>query len=196
MSIAVVCKLDEMEKVGQSATDILHVLRAERAVAGEPGPSLSAVYRTMRGQSYKRGAPERRGRPAKLPPGLVGVAEEARLNLVQSANSEYMVTWGDVYKETRQLLKARGMLTKKVHMPCADWFMKTVRAKTNVRARHGKRRISHEKDYKARRLELAKKWARYPKSWWEHHIHAYTDNKTFVTPRTGDMKKSDSVPKG
>ena len=80
------------------------------------------------------------------------------------------------------------MLTKKIPMPNADWFVKTVRANTSVRARHGKRRITHETDYKARRLELATRWVKYPKSWWEHHIHAYIDNKTFVVPRTGDMK--------
>ena len=83
MSNAEVCKVDEMEKLGRTATDILHELRAVRAGAGDHGPSLSAVYRTMRGKSYKRGATERRGRPAKLPPGLVEAAEEARLNLAE-----------------------------------------------------------------------------------------------------------------
>ena len=178
-----------MQKRGFGANGILEALRKSRAAAREPGPSRSAVYRTMRGESYTRGAEERRGRRANLPPDMVEVAQAVRLRLLHDAQSEVMVTWSDIYKGTKQILKARGVLARKVRMPSEDWFMKTMRTQTRVRARAGKRRITHEKDYKARRAALAQKWVRYPQSWWAHDIHAYIDNKSFVIARTGDMKK-------
>ena len=189
MSEEEVCKVDAMQKRGCAANGILGALRKTRAAAGEPGPSRSAVYRTMRGESYTRGAEEHRGRRANLPPGMVDIAQEVRLRLLDDAKSELMVTWSDIYKGTKQILQATGVLTRKVPMPSEDWFTKTMRAQTRVRARPGKRRITHEKDYKARRAALAEKWVMYPQSWCGHDIHAYIDNKAFVIARTGDMKK-------
>ena len=189
MSEAEVCKVDELQKAGWQASAILQALQKERRKAGELGPSLSGVYRAMSGLVYKRGATELRGRPTTLPRQLLEVASQERMRLIEEAENEFMVTWLDIYKATKAVLKARGMLSKRDRMPSLDWFTKTVRANSKVRSRHGKRRITHEKDYKARRLELAKRWVKYPQSWWETEIHAYIDNKKFVIPRTQEMKK-------
>ena len=62
----------------------------------------------MRGETYVCGAQEQRGRPANLPAGMVDAAHTVRLRLLREAKSEYMVTWSDIYKGTKQLLKARG----------------------------------------------------------------------------------------
>ena len=161
MSETEVCTVDEMQKAGRSAAEFRQVLRHGRRAGGRPAPSLSAAYRTTRGQAYKRGAPECRGRPAKLPAKLVDAAHEVWLALVQEARSQHMVTWGDIYKGTQQLLKARGEVTKKVRMPSVDWFVQAVGAKTQVRARRGRRRAAHENDYEARRYQLAQKCLRF-----------------------------------
>ena len=175
MSEAEVCTVDAMQKRGHGADEILEALLTSRAAAGEAGPSRSAVYRTMRGDSYTRGAEEHRCRRANLPPEMVDVAQTVRLRLLRDAKSEIVVTWSDIYKGTTHILKARGVMTRKVRMPDEVWFTKTMRAQTRVRSRHGKRRITHEKDYKARRAALAATWVRYPQSWWEHEIHAHID---------------------
>ena len=189
MSEGEVCKVEELQKAGWQASAILQTLQKTRRKAGELGPSLSGVYRAMSGQVYKRGATEQRGRPTTLPRQLLSVANQERLRLIDEAENEFLVTWLDIYKATKAVLKARGILSKRARMPSLDWFTKTVRANSEVRARHGKRRITHEKDYKDRRVELAKRWVKYPQSWWETEIHAYIDNKTFVIPRTQEMKK-------
>ena len=157
MSEGEVCKVEELQKAGWQASAILQTLQKARRKAGELGPSLSGVYRAMNGQVYKRGATEQRGRPTTLPRQLLSVANQERLRLIEEAENEFLVTWLDIYKATKAVLKARGILSKRARMPSLDWFTKTVRANSEVRARHGKRHITHEKDYKARRVELAKK---------------------------------------
>ena len=189
MTEAEVATADALQKQGHSAREVLATLQKERRKAGGRGPSQSAVYRFLKGDTYKRGASEQRGRPVALPPDMVSVAEEVRMKLMEASNSQFMVTWSDIYKETKRTLKARGLVTKSVKMPSEDWFTRTMRAQTEVRARPGKRRITHEKDYKARRYELAKQWVKLPKSWWQTRIHAYIDNKHFVVARTAEMKK-------
>ena len=184
MSSAEVASLDAMQKDGRAAGDILETLQKRRRKAGKSGPSEAAAYRAMGGKSYKRNAKEKRGRHSKVPLNFVKVASQVRLRLAKAANSNWLVTWAQVHKETRKKLRAKGSLTRSVKMPGVDMFARRVRSETGVRARPGKRRITHEKDYKARRLDVAMKWVRYSQEWWQNEIHAYIDNKKFVIPRT------------
>ena len=139
MSEAEIYKLEEMQKSGHGAAEIIKALQKARRKAGESGPSAPAVYRAMSGKAYKRGASEQR-RPANL----VKAASRARMRLAREAKSEHMVTWSDIYKDAKKILKAKSAFSKKVRMPSEDWFQRVVRAETDVRARHGKRRITHE----------------------------------------------------
>ena len=101
MSQEEVCTVDAMQKRGHGAVEILEALATPRAAAGEPPPSRSAVYRTMRGETYVRGAQEQRGRPANLPAEMVDAAQAVRLRLLREAKSEDMVTRSDIYKGTK-----------------------------------------------------------------------------------------------
>ena len=184
MSSAEVASLDAMQKDGRAAGDILETLQKRRRKAGKSGPSEAAAYRAMGGKSYKRNAKEKRGRHSKVPLNFVKVASQVRLRLAKAANSNWLVTWAQAHKETKKKLRAKGSLTRSVKMPGVDMFARRVRSETGVRARPGKRRITHEKDYKARRLDVAMKWVRYSQEWWQNEIHAYIDNKKFVIPRT------------
>ena len=166
MSPDEIAKVDEMQKGGSGADEILTRLQKMRSKLGQTGPSQSAVYRAMSGETYKRAYVEQRGRPSTLPANMVKVGFQTRLNLIRKAKSDYQVTWSDVHKETKKVLKTRGALTRSFHMPSEGWFTKIMRAKTELRARAGKRRITHEKDYKLRRFELAKRWVKYPKDTW------------------------------
>lgn len=74
-------------------------------------------------------------------------------------------------------------------MPSQDWFQRTLRSQGAVRARPGKRRITHEKDYEQRRFAQAKEWIKYPKRWWQKGVHVYIDNKKFVKAGTAQHKK-------
>ena len=134
--------MDKLMKNGLAPKDILSALRAARARRGESGPSKTAVYNFLRGKTYERDGQETRGRRAKLPPGLLATANRERLRLIKAAGNEHLVTWEDIAAATKQSLRARGALTRRVRMPSADWLARLVRAATPVRARPGKRRIS------------------------------------------------------
>ena len=70
-----------------------------------------------------------------MPTNLVKVAGQVRLKLARTIESEYMVTWADVFKETKRVLQDRAALTNKVKMPSEGWFARNVRANTKVGAR-------------------------------------------------------------
>ena len=110
MTAKELAKIDEMQKGGWGAGEILDSLQKMRTKAGEPGPSQSAVYRAMGGETYKRDYVEQRGRPTALPANMVKVASQTRLRLIRVAKNEYSVAWSDVYNETKKVLKSRGAL--------------------------------------------------------------------------------------
>ena len=82
MTAKELAKIDEMQKGGWGAGEILDSLQKMRTKAGEPGPSQSAVYRAMGGETYKRDYVEQRGRPTTLPVGT---------SLQQSSHSQVTV---------------------------------------------------------------------------------------------------------
>ena len=142
MSSAEVERMDRLQKQGYAPQDILKLLRESRARCGQAGPSESAVYTFLSGKTYARGRHETRGRKTRLPPRLVETANRERIRLIKEADNQYLVTWGDIAAATKRVLQARGALRGGVRMPSVDWLARCVRAKTEVRARPGKRRIS------------------------------------------------------
>ena len=108
MSSLEVNKLDRMQKQGKEADEILCELKEERERNHEKGQSLSAVYRYMDGETYQRGSKERRGRQCKLPRAMVRVATQRRLKLAKEADSEWQVTWEDVWKATKRSSADKG----------------------------------------------------------------------------------------
>ena len=135
-------RMDRMQKAGRGPKDIARALQHSRTQRGEAGPSHSAVYSFLSGKTYARGRAETRGRKSRLPRGLIATANRERIRLIQEADNEYLVAWGDIAGATKRALKARGALGRGVRMPSADWLARRVRAQTDVRARPGKRRIS------------------------------------------------------
>ena len=134
--------MDRLHKEGHSPAQILKSLRDGRTKRGESGPSRSAVYSFLAGKTYTRGRSETRGRKPRLPASLVQTANRERIRLIKEADNELLVTWEDVAAATKQVLRAKGALHGGARMPSADWLARLVRAKTAVRARPGKRRIS------------------------------------------------------
>ena len=193
MSDAEVARLDLMQKAGNDAPQILKTLQKARQKKGETGPSPSAVYRRMAGDTYAKGGAneaDARGRPSTMPPNVCKVASQQRAMLHKAADNEYLVTWSDVHKATKAKLRAQGVLKKEgVKMPCPDVLAKAVRAATDVRARPGKQRIFLFPEHVRKRLALVKKWVKYPKKFWQKDIHGYIDTKKFVCPRNAKEKK-------
>ena len=147
------------------------------------------MYKFLAGDTHQRDSSDTRGRPSNLPRGLVRVANAQMLKLIRAAKNEWMVTWEDVYKETKKTLRARGLLTRSCKMPSQDWLQRVMREKTSVRSRPGKRRIARTAKDEERRFEQALTWKRRPSSFWTKDVHAFIDTKKFVCPRKDSDKK-------
>ena len=181
---------DKLLKQGDEKEAIVLKLQGDRVKKGRDGPSRSAVYRYLKGSTYKRDAEESRGRERERPKNIVNVAHRERKRLIKEADNECIVTWSDIHKAVKQKLRVAGALKRGVKMPGPDWLARVVRSETQVRARPGKRRITRTKAHEKARWELAKKWVKKPASFWVDKIHAYIDNKTFVVARTSAHKKA------
>ena len=64
--------VDLMQKSGEEHSGILSKLRANRAKNGETGPSSTALYDHMGGETYVRGAEEARGFQVTVSNGSAG----------------------------------------------------------------------------------------------------------------------------
>lgn len=189
LSCSEVNLVNKKQKKGMEPQKILAMLQRARLKKGEAGPSESAVYRLLKGNTYQPDAEETRGRPSKIPTAMVKVAAAARRKLIKKAGNEYLVTWQDVHKATKAKLRSQGKLTKDSKMPSEDCLARAMRASTTIRARPGKRRIDHTAEHREKRLDKAKTWVRYPKRFWQNKIHAFIDNKKFVAARTAAQKR-------
>ena len=189
LSVDEVNVIEKMRRQGKNPNDILCQLIKTRGKRGIAGPSSSAVYRFLNGETYQRSEVEERGRKTSLPPRLVQVGSEQRRKLIKAAANEYLVTWADVHKATKKALRARGLLTKTTPMPSLDWFARLVRENADIRARPGKTRITHTAEYEKKRYKQGLKWKKFGKTFWRKGIHAYIDNKKFVCPRNAKERK-------
>ena len=74
MSVKELQLLEARQKDGKTPKEIVNFLQNRRAKAGGEGPSASAVYRHLKGETYRRSAAEKRGRKSTLPPRWVHTA--------------------------------------------------------------------------------------------------------------------------
>ena len=117
-----------------------NALKQLRSRSGLFGPGKTAVYNFCSGNTHQRGVAEACGRKSKVPSRIVSAAATQRRKLTKAAGNEYIVTWEDVRKATKKMLKEYGCLNG-VNMPSVDWFSRTVRSNTEIRARAPKKRI-------------------------------------------------------
>ena len=149
--------MDSLQKRGKCPEEILAKLRASRSKRGKIGPSKTAVYRFLAGETYKHGRAETRGRKARSPHGLLAIANTQRRRLIKQARNEMLVTWPDVHAATKRALRVRGGLGRGRKMPSVDWLSHKLRDAYQIRARPGKRRISRTTVHE-RRKGMSKRW--------------------------------------
>lgn len=171
-----------MQKQGKAPHQVISKLQGQREKNDVSGPSPATVYKFLAGATHKRAAEETRGRPSKVPVGLVRTANVERLKLIRKADYQYLVTWGDIHKATKKALQAHGRLMGGSRMPSEDYLARRVRNESDVRARPGKRRITRTKEDEENRHKKAITWAKYPQTFWEEDVH-FIDTKKFVCPR-------------
>ena len=189
LSAAKVVVMDDMQKAGETPTDIISKLQRDHSRRGDAGPGRSAIYNFLSEQTHRRDMEETRGRHSKMPRRLVSTAVKMRRKLIKKPKSEYLVTWEDVHAETKRELKRLKLLPRGTKMPSQDWFCRQVRDETEVRARPPKRRISRTTRHEQLRYKVSEKWRKHSQSFWYNGVHCYLDNKKFVIARTALQKK-------
>ena len=164
------------------ATEALRQINAARKRSKVREVEKSTVYRYVRGLTHKPRAPEKRGRKRSLSMKDVRSLDQARRRLIKRARNEERVTYEDVVKEA-------GLSKKACQRVCAD----ALRA-GGVAYRPPRRKIYISEDDAKIRKEMAKKWLKLPKGFWQPGkgkagVHAYHDEKAFPCPLTPAQRK-------
>ena len=182
-------KADQMKNQGKEPKQILEALQKQRSKEGKEGPSKSAVYNFLGGNTFKRSAEEKRGRPGKFTPQMLKVLNQVRLKLLKEANNEWHVTWADICKEGFKILRKKGLWGKKQKSLSSDCVARNMRSILKIKKRPCRKRIARTKGDEERRYEQALRWVKRPASFWSKEIHAFIDNRIFVAPGTEAQKK-------
>ena len=74
---------------GMAGTDIQSALEKRRKRKRQEGPSESAVYRALRGESHKRGRSETRGRKPKFSFKHLTAIDRTRLDLIRKVDGDH-----------------------------------------------------------------------------------------------------------
>ena len=172
-----------------STQDILATLQQKRRRRSLSGPSQSAVYRFVAGETYIRGAAEKRGASNKIPDKVVKELDKTRLRLAKEAASDYFVTWEDVVEEGKKDLRKKGLLGKREPMWSPDAVARRSRELLNVRRKPSRKRLARTRGEEKERYEKALEWSGYAARHWKTNVHAYIDNKKFLVARTAKEKK-------
>ena len=144
MSEDEVANADMPQKKGSETRKIAEKLPRGRSRTRDCGPSQSAIYRFLQGSTYVRNRRENRGRKRRMPMGVLTIANAERLKLIIGAKNNYLVTWADIHKATKNFLKSQRRLTRRHRMPSEDWLARKLRERYLARARPGKKRISRK----------------------------------------------------
>ena len=160
-----------------NATSALARVNVVRAKQEMELLGLSAMCRYIEGDTHKRGRKETRGRKQILKRGGLQKLDRARVRLIKRADGEERVTYADVIAEA-------SLATT----PCQRVVEDALRD-NGVCSRKAREKVQLTDKDAATRCQVARKWARRPRSYWTTHVHAYLDNKAFALPLTPAQRK-------
>jgi len=155
----------------------LAAVNAGRARKGKEEMTRSPVYRYMKGLTYKRAAPEKRGRKPLVTKGVVRDLQQARRRLLKKADSEERVTYADIQEEAGY----KGTFCEKT--------MADALRNAGVSFKKPRRKIGLTKEDAKERKLVGKVWVKRPTSYWTKRVKCYYDNKTFPLPLTAKQRK-------
>ena len=138
---------------------ILRALRRARAQRGGTGPGKTTVYDFLRGKTFVRGAPERRGIKAKLTPSTLRVFNKVRQQLQKRVDNQWHVTWSDILRAGTKELRKRGAWPRNKKMVSESTLAKAMRLKLGVKKMPARARIARMRGEEDRRYRHALRWA-------------------------------------
>ena len=163
---------------GMTPKEIRNRLLRKRATAGERAPSLVAVRRALRGQTFKRSKMETRGRKQILSMANMHALDETRKKLNVKADNDYEVTWDGIVCTARVPHVDRSTASKCMKAAGFDVAWHTPRTKPS-------RTEIDEKQ----RMNICSKLRQLPTSFWTSKMDAYIDCKAWPIPRTTKGRK-------
>ena len=169
-------ELDQMHALRANGSTVLEVharLAAGRRRSRRLGPSVTAVRRAIKGESFKRAARETRGRPRILSTTNLRTAERVRKQLIAKADGEAEVHWDDIIRKSRIPRVHRTTLAKNMNA-----------AGFGIGWRQPRLKPTRGEPDEAERKELCNKMRRLPLRFWLQEVDAFIDCKQWRMPLT------------
>jgi hypothetical protein len=165
---------------GKAPVEVHRRLKAQRDRVGKDTPTLWNVRRIIKGQTYRQGGTEARGRKRKATRRSVVAMDKARKTLIREAKGEKEVTWPDVVKKAR---------VKKVHPSTAKRAFQREGGKyAKVAWRPAREKPQREKWHLKERVKICKDMAARPASFYTSGVDLIMDNKKWAIPTTARGK--------
>jgi hypothetical protein len=172
-------ELDDIQKWKDLPTsDIMERLGRARGRRGVEVPGLRVVQRALKGDTFRRGVVEKRGRKKKLSTKNVKKMNTVRKTLIKEAKGEREVHWGDILKKAR---------VPKAHRTTVSRAFQ--RAGIPVAARKPREKPMRKPEHNHSRVAICSKWARRPAVYFSDSIDLIMDNKQWEIPTTATGKR-------
>ena len=156
---------------GRTTGQIRDALAAQRARRHVAPPDLTTIRRALRGETFRRGLLETRGRKAKLTRIATRRLNSARKSLIQKAQGEREVHWGHVLRAAR---------VPKVHPSTAARSLR--RDGYDVRWRAPRERPQRSPLDERLRMDICGRWRYLPTTYFAETADLIMDNKKFQVP--------------
>ena len=166
-------ELDEifrLRNAGQTPVEIHAWLAAKRGGEGTPAPNLTNVRKALKGQSYRRGQVETRGRKRKLSRRVVQKLDTTRVAMIEQADNKVEVHWKDVLRRARV----------RVHPTTAARSFKA--EGLDVKWRRPREKPQRDAEHTAERMEICRRWRFLPRNFFTERVDLIMDNKMFKVP--------------
>ena len=165
--------IHSLETAGRDPAGIHQALSAQRARKKIAAPHITNVRKALKGNTYKRGRKETRGRRAKYSKKMVLRMDKARKDLAKKVSSGREVLWRDIRKAARVPDGHRSTLKNAF-----------AREGINVAARRPREKPRRTPEHIKERFAFAKAMAAHPPSYYEKRLDMIIDNKKFDIPTT------------
>ena len=166
-----------LNAAGKGPVEIHAALEKKRSARGISAPSLPNLRRVIKGQTYKRGRVERRGRKPKVTARQAHAMNNHRRALIQKADGEKEVHWDDISDKVKC----------DVHPSTAARHLRKIGVDVLIRTPREKPARTDETEEE--RLAIAQKWVRRPETYWAEGLDLAMDNKVFPIPTLPGAKR-------
>ena len=163
--------IHNQDQLGKTPTEIHGLLTTQRARKDMAAPDLTNLRKVIKGQTYKRGGKETRGRKRKLTKKWVSTLDATRKTLLKNTSNNREIRWQDIAKKARAPKAHRSTLKRSF-----------TRYGVPVAARRPREKPQRTPEHLKERLEHCREWGCKPASFFTDKVDLIIDNKVFDLP--------------